>query len=143
MALIKYTRPSSDLFSRNFNDIVDEFFNHKTPAYRRDNFMPSVDVSETETQFEVSVELPGLKKEDISVDLEKGRLTISGERKFENKEEGKNFHRVETQYGKFSRSFYLPDSIDESSISAKYDAGILSITINKSEEEAKKQIEIG
>ncbi len=143
MALIKYTRPSSDLFSRNFNDIVDEFFNHKSSNYKRDNFMPSVDVSETETQFEVSVELPGLKKEDISVNLEKGRLTISGERKFENKEEGKNFHRVETQYGKFSRSFYLPDSIDESSISAKYDAGILSITINKSEEEAKKQIEIG
>lgn len=105
--------------------------------------MPSVDVSETETLFEVSVVLPGLKKEDISVDLEKGKLTISGERKFENKDEGKNFHRVETQYGKFSRSFYLPDSIDESSISAKYDAGILSITINKSEEEAKKQIEIG
>ncbi|RNC84728.1 MAG: Hsp20/alpha crystallin family protein [Balneola sp.] len=143
MALIKYTRPTSDLFSRNFNDIVDEFFNQKTSNYRRDNFMPSVDVSETETLFEVSVVLPGLKKEDISVDLEKGKLTISGERKFENKDEGKNFHRVETQYGKFSRSFYLPDSIDESSISAKYDAGILSITINKSEEEAKKQIEIG
>ena len=142
MALIKYNRPNTDVFSRNFNDIVDEFFNNATSNYRKDNFMPSVDVSETDSQFEVSVELPGLKKEDINVDLEKGRLTISGERKFKNEEEGKNFHRVETQYGKFSRSFYLPDSIDENSIAAKYEDGILNITINKSEEKVKKQIEI-
>ena len=142
MALIKYTRPNTDLFSRSFNDIVDEFFNNNNNSYRRDNFMPSVDVSETETQFEVSVELPGMKKEDIAIDLEKGRLTISGERKFKNEEEGKNFHRVETQYGKFSRSFYLPDSIDEDTIAAKYEDGILNITINKSEDKVKKQIEI-
>ncbi len=142
MALIKYTRPNTDLFSRNFNDIVDEFFNNASPNYRKDSFMPSVDVSETDTQFEVSVELPGLKKEDINVDLEKGRLTISGERKFKNDEEGKNYHRVETQYGKFSRSFYLPDTIDEDSILAKYEDGILNISINKSDEKVKKQIEI-
>ena len=142
MALIKYTRPNSDLFSRSFNDFVDEFFTNNGSNYRRDNFMPSVDVSETEAQFEVSVELPGMKKEDISIDLEKGRLSISGERKLRNEEEGKNFHRVETQYGKFSRSFYLPDSIDEDSIVAKYEDGILNITINKSEDKVKKQIEI-
>lgn len=142
MALIKYNRPNTDIFSRNFNDIVDEFFNDTSSNYRKDSFIPSVDVSETDTQFEVSVELPGIKKEDIAVDLEKGRLTISGERKLKNEEEGKNFHRVETQYGKFSRSFYLPDTIDEESIVAKYEDGILNITINKSEEKAKKQIEI-
>tara|TARA_R110000868_G_scaffold259361_2_gene517153 strand:- start:16119 stop:16550 length:432 start_codon:yes stop_codon:yes gene_type:complete len=142
MALIKYSRPNTDLFSRNFNDIVDEFFNNSASNYRKDSFMPSVDVSETNTQFEVSVELPGLKKEDINVNLEKSRLTISGERKFKNEEEGKNFHRLETQYGKFSRSFYLPDTIDEESILAKYEDGILNITINKSEEKVKKQIEI-
>jgi len=142
MALIKYTRPNTDLFSRNFNDIVDEFFNNASTNYRKDSFMPSVDVSETDKQFEVSVELPGLKKEDINVDLEKGSLTISGERKFKNEEEGKNYHRVETQYGKFSRSFYLPDIIDEDSILAKYEDGILHISINKSDEKVKKQIEI-
>lgn len=142
MALIKYNRPNTDLFSRNFNDIVDEFFNNSATNYRKDNFMPSVDVSESDTQFEVSVELPGLKKEDINVDLEKGRLTISGERKSNKEEEGKNFHRIERQYGKFSRAFYLPESIDEESIIAKYEDGILNITINKSEEKVKKQIEI-
>ena len=140
MALVRYNRPNTDVFSRSFNDFVDEFFN--IGEYRKDNFMPSVDVSETETQFLVSVELPGIKKEEINVDLEKGRLTVSGERKFQNEEEGKNYHRLETKYGKFSRSFYLPDSIDEETIAAKYEDGILNITINKSEDKVKKQIEI-
>ena len=142
MAIIKYSRPNTDLFSRNFNDIVDEFFNQSTSNYKRDNFVPSVDISETEKQFMVSVELPGVKKEDIKVDIEKSHLTISGERKLNKEEEGKNFHRVETQYGKFSRFFYLPDTIDEESIQAKYEDGILNISIDKSEQKLKKQIEI-
>lgn len=104
--------------------------------------MPSVDISETEKQFELSVELPGMKKEDISIDLENGRLTISGERKFENNENGKNYHRVESRFGSFTRTFHLPDSIDEDTISAKYADGILNITIDKSEDKVKKQIEI-
>lgn len=142
MALVRYNRPNSDVFSKTFNDIVDEFFNGETSNYRSDNYKPSVDVSESEKQFEVAVELPGMKKEDINIDLEKGRLTISGERRLENEEEGKNYHRVETRYGKFSRSFFLPDSIDEESIAAKYQDGILNITIDKSEDKVKKQIEI-
>ena len=141
MALIKYTRPNTDLFSRRFNDIVDEFFNN-SDSYRSDSFMPSVDVAETDTHFEISAELPGMKKEDIQVDLENGRLSITGERSFRNEEEGKNYHRVENRYGSFSRSFYLPDSIDEDSISAKYEDGILNITIAKNEQKVKKQIEI-
>ncbi|NET34104.1 MAG: Hsp20/alpha crystallin family protein [Cyanothece sp. SIO1E1] len=141
MSLIKYRRPNTDVFSRSFDDLFNEFFS-AAPAYKRDRFMPSVDVSETDTQFQLSVELPGLSKEAIKVDLEKGRLTISGERKFENKEEGKNYHRIETQYGSFSRTFHLPDSIDEDSVVAKYENGILNITIDKNNDKVKKQIEI-
>ena len=141
MSLIKYNRPNKDLRTRTFNDIIDEFFTPET-TFREDSFMPSVDVSETDKQFEISVELPGLQRQDIKVNLEKSRLAISGQRKFKNEEEGKNFHRIETQYGFFNRSFYLPDTIDEESISAKYENGILNITVNKNEEKAKKQIEI-
>ncbi|MDR9418014.1 Hsp20/alpha crystallin family protein [Gracilimonas sp.] len=141
MALINYTRPNRDLQSKNFSDILDEFFNESL-NYRNDSFMPSVDISETEDNFEVSAALPGMNKEDITVDLENGRLTISGERKFENEEEGKNFHRVESKYGKFKRSFQLPDTINEDSIVAKYEDGVLNITIEKSEEKVKKQIKI-
>ncbi len=141
MALIKYSRPNVDLQSKNFSDILDEFFNESL-NYRKDSFMPSVDISETENEFEVSVALPGMKKEDITVDLENGRLSISGERKFENEENGKNFHRVESSFGSFNRSFQLPDTINEDSIEAKYNNGVLNITIAKSEEKVKKQIKI-
>lgn len=141
MGLIKYSRPESDILSRSFDDLFNEFFSN-TPSYKRDGFMPSVDISETEAQFELSVELPGMKKEDIKLDLENGRLTISGERKFENKENGKNFHRVESRFGTFNRTFHLPDSIDEDTIGATYTNGILNITIDKSEDKVKKQIEI-
>ncbi len=141
MALINYTRPNTDLFSRRFNDIVDELFNN-TDSYRRDSFMPSVDVAETDTHFEISAELPGMNKEDIKVDLENGRLSITGERSLKKEEEDKNFHRLESHYGTFSRSFYLPDSIDEDSIQAKYENGILNITIAKDEQKVRKHIEI-
>jgi len=141
MALLKYNQPDTDLLSRSFNDIMDEFFS-KTSDYRNGNFVPSVDISETDKEFEISAQLPGMKKDDIIVDLENGRLTLSGERKFEKEEEGKNYHRVETQFGKFSRSFYLPDSIDEDSIKATYKDGVLNITIAKNKEKVRKQIKI-
>ncbi|MCH2450152.1 MAG: Hsp20/alpha crystallin family protein [Gracilimonas sp.] len=141
MALIKYSRPNVDLQSKNFSDILDEFFNESL-NYRRDSFMPSVDISETETNFEVSVALPGMNKEDINVDLDNSRLSISGERTFEEEEEGKNYHQVESKFGSFNRSFQLPDSIDEESIEAKYENGVLTITIAKNEEKVKKQIKI-
>ncbi|MBO6537516.1 MAG: Hsp20/alpha crystallin family protein [Balneolaceae bacterium] len=141
MGLIKYSRPDSDILSRSFDDLFNEFFSN-TPSYKRDGFMPSVDISESEKQFELSVELPGMKKEDIKIDLENGRLTISGERKFKNEENEKNYHRVESRFGTFTRTFHLPDSIDEDTIAAKYTDGILNITIDKSEDKVKKQIEI-
>ncbi|MCR9131486.1 MAG: Hsp20/alpha crystallin family protein [bacterium] len=141
MGLIKYSRPDSDILSRSFDDLFNEFFSN-TPSYKRDGFMPSVDISESEKQFELSVELPGMKKEDIKIDLENGRLTISGERKFKNEENEKNYHRVESRFGTFTRTFHLPDSIDEDTITAKYTDGILNITIDKSEDKVKKQIEI-
>jgi len=143
MAIIKYSRPSTDLFSGRFNDIVDEMFNtNKEMNYRQDGFMPNVDIAENEAQFEISAELPGIKKDAISIDLENGRLTISGERKLENEEQGKNYHRIESSYGSFSRSFYLPDSINEESINATYTDGVLNITIQKQEEKIKRKIEI-
>src|SRR5699024_541807 len=107
------------------------------------SFVPGIDISETDEQFLISAEIPGVKKEDINVDLEKGRLVISGERIFENEEEGKTFHRVESRYGSFNRSFQLPDNVDKDSIQASYKDGLLNITIDKNKKEvAKKQIEI-
>ncbi len=141
MAILKYKRPNIDVFSRSFDDLFNEFFT-STPNVKRDGFIPSVDISETSDQFEFLVGLPGLAKEDIQVNLERGLLTISGERKFENEEKDKNFHRIETKYGSFNRAFHLPDSVNEDSIVAKYNNGILKITVEKNTDKMKKQIEI-
>ncbi|SHE63385.1 heat shock protein Hsp20 [Fodinibius roseus] len=141
MTLARYNRSSDDLMSKRFSDIMDEFFNEAVSA-RRNNFTPSIDISETDNQFLISAELPGMKKEDININLENSRLTISGERSFKKEEEGKKFHRVETRYGSFNRSFQLPDNVDEESIEASYEDGLLNISIDKDEEKVKKQIEI-
>lgn len=141
MTLMKYSRPRNNVMSKQFSDIMDEFFNDAIKS-RRDNFVPSIDISETEDQFLISAELPGMNKEDININLENNRLSISGERTIEKEEQGKKFHRVETNYGSFERSFQLPDNVDEESISASYENGLLNISIKKSEQEVKKQIEI-
>ena len=141
MALTRYNRPESDLMSKRFSDIMDEFFNDAVKT-RRNTFVPSIDVSETEDQFLISAELPGMDKDNIDISLENGRLSISGERSFEKEDKGKKFHRVESSYGSFERSFQLPDNVDEESISATYENGLLNISIDKSEDKVKKQIEI-
>ncbi len=141
MTLTRYNRSNDDLVSKRFSDIMDEFFNEAVGA-RRNNFTPSIDISETDNQFLISAELPGMQKENININLENGRLTISGERSFKKEEEGKKFHRVETRYGSFNRSFQLPDNVDEESIEASYEDGLLNISVDKDEEKVKKQIEI-
>ncbi|HYW34885.1 MAG TPA: Hsp20/alpha crystallin family protein [Balneolaceae bacterium] len=141
MAISPYTQPRTDLVDRQFSDILDEFFNDAVGVNRK-SFVPSIDISESEDKFHVTAELPGMNKDDIDISLENGRLTIEGERKSKKEEKGKKFHRVETKQGTFSRSFQLPDYVDEESISAKYENGLLNITINKAESKVKKKIEI-
>ncbi|MEX0995240.1 MAG: Hsp20/alpha crystallin family protein [Balneolaceae bacterium] len=141
MALTKYNQPDIDIFGSNFSDVLDEFFKDAVSSRRR-TFVPKIDVSETEKQYEIEVQLPGMKREDINVQLEDGRLNISGERKVENETKDKTFHKVESSFGSFTRSFQLPDNIDQESVKAAYENGILTITIDKSEEKAKKQISI-
>ena len=141
MTLVRYNRPSRDLMSKNFSDIMDEFFNDVVRS-NRDSFIPGIDISETDNQFQITAELPGMDKDNIDISLDNGRLSISGERKFEKEEEGKKFHRVETRYGSFNRSFQLPDNVDEESIQASYENGLLNISIDKAEDKVKKKIEI-
>lgn len=141
MKLIRYARPETDLFGARFSDLIDEFFSDAV-RHRTDSFVPSMDVSETETQFEIDVYLPGLRKDDLSIELENGLLTVSGERKMEREEAGRKFHKVENAYGTFRRSLQLPDHIDHDSVKAEFKDGILRIAVNKSEEKVRKQIVI-
>mmetsp|Transcript_48324 Transcript_48324/g.121665 ORF Transcript_48324/g.121665 Transcript_48324/m.121665 type:complete len:173 (-) Transcript_48324:126-644(-) len=99
---------------------------------------PLVDVKETEKNLVIQAELPGVKKEDLKVEVENGRLTISGQRHRQTEEKGENYHRMECSYGSFSRSFSIPD-ISGESVAAKYTDGVLTLTLPKPEKVQPKK----
>ncbi len=103
---------------------------------------PRVDLSETEDAYVIRIDLPGVKKEDITINYQDGTLTVSGERKLEKKEEGENFLHVERVYGRFLRTFTFPKEINPDKISAEYKDGVLVITVPKAEESKPKTIEV-
>ncbi len=106
------------------------------------DWAPRVNIAETEKAFEIKAEIPEVNKEDVKVTVHNGVLTIQGERKQEKEEKGKKFHRVERLYGNFTRSFTLPDNVDETKISALFKDGILNLQIQKTEETKPKSIEV-
>jgi HSP20 family protein len=103
---------------------------------------PSVDIFENKDQIVLEAELPGLKPEDVNISIENNVLTIHGERKFEKKDEGDNFHRVERSYGSFTRSFTLPPTVSSENVDASFDNGILRLALAKREEAKPRRIEI-
>ncbi len=105
-------------------------------------FAPRTNFAETDTAYEISVDLPGMKAEDFEIEFKDGRLWITGERRHEAEEKGKTFHRVETAYGKFRRVVALGKHVDSEKIDAKYEDGVLAITVAKVEEVKPKRIEV-
>lgn len=103
---------------------------------------PVVDIEETELNYLIRAELPGLSKKNVKVVVEDGVLTLSGERDLERKVEGKTFHHIERSHGTFTRSFTLPENADAESVSANYKDGLLEIRVAKCEEALPKSIEV-
>jgi len=101
---------------------------------------PAVDIQEDKAQYTVHAELPGLRKEDVKVELDEGVLTIRGERKLETKEEDKErkYTRVERQYGSFARRFPLPKDVDSANVKASFKEGVLEVCLPRSVEKAKQ-----
>jgi HSP20 family protein len=106
-------------------------------------FAPAVDVYENEQKVTLKIEVPGIDEKDIDVRLENNTLTVHGERKIEKEEKEENYRRVERQYGSFTRTFNLPNTVDSEHVSANYDKGVLNITLPKKAEAKPKQIKIG
>ncbi|MBA9079495.1 MULTISPECIES: Hsp20/alpha crystallin family protein [Rufibacter] len=126
-----------------FSSLLDTFFQDTVNNRRVSGFTPAVDLWETENSYKLEVALPGLKKENIHVEFQDGVLTVSGERAFSKEEKEHKYHRVENLYGKFRRSFQLPDHVDAGSIDAQFENGLLQITVPKVEEKVvKRQIEV-
>src|SRR5580700_8654148 len=105
-------------------------------------FAPPVDVYEDEHSVTLKIEVPGIDEKDIDVRIENNTLTVHGERKFEKEEKEENFRRVERQYGSFTRTFTLPNTVDSEKVSANYDKGVLKITLPKKAEAKPKQIKV-
>ncbi|HQW08505.1 MAG TPA: Hsp20/alpha crystallin family protein [Steroidobacteraceae bacterium] len=103
---------------------------------------PSVDISETDGEYLIRADLPAVKKEDVRVTFDDGMITVSGERKQKKEEKGEKLHRVESFYGKFTRSFSLPINVDSTSIKAESRDGVLTVRIPKTGTEQKKATEI-
>jgi HSP20 family protein len=126
------------------NELFDETFGRGRPAQASPagGWFPPVDILESRDSYLIRAELPGMKREDFNLEVHDGSLTLSGERKFEEPANGVEYHRVERLSGKFSRSFYLPQTVKSDGIKATYRDGILEIHVPKAEEAKPKQIAI-
>ena len=135
MTLVKFNNGQKN-YSVNpfFNDVFDTILNDRFLGGRQAAQVPAVNIAETENEFHIELAVPGLKKEDFKINLEKNVLSVSAQKKEENVEEGKKFSKREYNYSSFTRSFTLPETVDHSKIDAEYVDGILKLNVAKREE---------
>ncbi len=149
MALIKWS-PIRDLateifdLQREINRMFDRFFRgfEGEEEVRLAAWSPRVDISETDDEYIVRAEVPGVSKDDVKVTIKENVLTISGEKKQEKETKNENFHRIERVYGSFSRTFTLPGAVKVDKVEAKFKDGVLTIKLPKVEETKAKEIEV-
>jgi len=144
MRLIPYRR--TDLPSRIWPEtpsLFEEFFSDPFFATRAaEKFMPPVDIVEKDGDLMLRVEVPGIDEKDIDLKLEGNVLTLKGEKKLENEKERGTYHRLESYYGSFTRSFTLPDSADRDKIKADFKNGVLTITVPQKPEVKPREIPV-
>ena len=141
MAIAPY-RASTDLF----RPLLEEMFGPVTDGNRVASMMrgPAADVVEKENEIQVTVEMPGFRPDDLQVDIENNVLTIAGE-KSESRSNGEKegtYHLTERRYGRFSRSFVLPRDVEQDSIRATFEHGVLTVIVPKSERARRRRIEV-
>lgn len=141
--------PRSDLrnLQREVDRVFDSFFRPKRESDEDSTsamWSPRVDLAETDDAYHIHVDVPGMRKEDIDISFQNGELTVSGERRAETSEtdEKRNYMRVERSYGRFYRSFALPNTVDIDKIEANYENGVLNISVPKAEEQKPRRIEV-
>jgi len=141
MAISPY-RASTELF----RPLFEEFLSTGSDGSRFSNLMkaPPADVAETDREIRVVIEMPGIRSEDLNVDLENNILTIRGEKREERREsnEKSTWHLTERRYGQYSRSFVLPRDVEQDGIEARFNNGVLTVTIPKSERARRRRIAI-
>ncbi|MFD0764868.1 Hsp20/alpha crystallin family protein [Mucilaginibacter lutimaris] len=134
MTLVKFNNGLKNNAYPFFNDVFDSLLNDSFISDKLVARVPAVNIAENENEFHIELAVPGLKKEDFKINLDKNILTISAEKKAEANAETKKYSKREYSYNSFVRSFTLPDSVDHSKIEADYADGILKLTVAKREE---------
>jgi len=134
-------RVAQDEFSRLFDTAFPQFFRPEE-GLQRGSWNPVVDIYENQDTIVLEADLPGLKPGDFELSIENFTLTLKGERKFEKKSDGDNYHRVERSYGSFTRTFTLPSTINVEGVQAEFKEGVLRVSLPKREEVRPRQIEI-
>jgi len=135
-------RPSRMDMASQIENMFSDFWRWPFVERQADGFVPATDIEETDKEFRIVFELPGMEKKDIKVSVEDNILTVSGERKDRSEEKGKNYVRSEIRCGSFSRSFSLPRTVDVNNVAADYRDGLLTVTLQKTEEAKPKEIEV-
>jgi HSP20 family protein len=120
----------------------DSFARMLTEPQSNRPWAPSVDIYETENELVLKADVPDVELKDIDVRVENQTLTIAGEREFQQPESGRGYHRIERNYGKFVRSFAVPNVFDTEKIAAEYKNGVLSVTLPKKEAAKPRQVKI-
>jgi HSP20 family protein len=124
------------------NRLFESSFSRRRDHSTLTSWAPAVVIFETENELVVKADLPEVREKDIDVRVENNMLTVRGERKFEEKTEKENYLRVERTYGTFSRSFSLPNTVNNEAIQADYNNGVLTITLPKRAESKPKQVKV-
>ncbi len=141
MAMIKYNPFETDELPaglRLFSDTVNRLLSDTQVR----PWTPPVDIWETENEVVLKADVPDVKMDDIDIRVENGTLALKGERRFENEEKKKGFHRVERSYGSFARYFTLPDTVETEKVKADYKEGVLTITLPKKEAAKPRQVKV-
>jgi HSP20 family protein len=125
-----------------FNDLFDENFVRSSAQPNSRQWYPAVDLLESKDSYLIRAELPGMKREDITLEVKDGTLTLSGERKSEKPADGVEYRHLERVNAKFLRSFSLPETVKHDGIEATYKDGVLEVRVPKAEEVKPRQIEI-
>ena len=131
-----------DAFAAEVDSLLNAFLGRRVPLAPAGSFTPATDVVETDDEVVVRMDLPGLDRDDVEVDVRDGTLTVRGERKREEREERDGYVRIERSAGRFSRAFALPAGVDPEKIAAKFANGVLELRVPKPSEARTHRIEI-
>ena len=143
MALVRF-EPARELESlqSDMNRLFDGFFGPRGSGNGARRWLPAMDLVEVEGDLVLRADLPGVKEDDVAIEIRDNVLTISGQRSAEHEDRREGYHRVERAFGNFSRSLSLPKGVDADAVSASFDRGVLEVRVPKPEERKPKRIEI-